>query len=74
MDIDWCKNPEVGLPKPDLVLYLTLPKEEMESRSGFGEERYENKTTQEAVSKVFEELQDGSWQVIVKRCLFLMPY
>ncbi len=42
LSIDWCKAPEAGLLKPDLVLYLTLTPEAMAIREGFGNERYES--------------------------------
>ncbi|KAJ6640573.1 Thymidylate kinase [Pseudolycoriella hygida] len=63
LSYDWCKNPEVGLLKPDLVLYLTLTCEAMLSRKGFGNERYENKEFQKKVRECFEKLYDSSyWQ------------
>lgn len=40
LSYEWCKAPEAGLLKPDLVLYLTLTPEAMAKRSGFGDERY----------------------------------
>ena len=39
LNLDWCKSPEAGLLKPDLVLYLTLTPEVMAIRGGFGDER-----------------------------------
>lgn len=39
LDLDWCKAPEAGLLKPDLVLFLTLSEEAAKARSGYGEER-----------------------------------
>lgn len=39
LSLDWCKAPETGLLKPDLVLYLTLSPEVMAIRGGFGDER-----------------------------------
>lgn len=32
LDIEWCKAPEVGLPAPDKVIYLTIGVEEAEKR------------------------------------------
>ena len=40
LDMDWCKAPETGLLKPDLVVLLTLNAEAMAKRGGFGNERY----------------------------------
>nr|CAH7712160.1 unnamed protein product [Callosobruchus chinensis] len=56
IDYEWCKQPENGLPKPDVVFLLTLSEEEMLIRPGFGDERYENVETQRKVAKVFERL------------------
>lgn len=39
LDIDWCKAPEAGLLKPDLVVFLQLSVGEMAKRGGYGEER-----------------------------------
>ncbi|KAJ2963256.1 hypothetical protein NQZ79_g1673 [Umbelopsis isabellina] len=39
LDISWCRNPDIGLLTPDLVLFLDLPIESAERRGGFGEER-----------------------------------
>lgn len=39
LDLDWCKAPEAGLLKPDIVLFLTLSEEAAKARSGYGEER-----------------------------------
>ncbi|XP_066255127.1 thymidylate kinase [Euwallacea similis] len=66
VDINWCKQPENGLPKPDLVFLLTLSHKEAASRSGFGEERYENETLQKNVSNAFLQLakEEDNWRVI----------
>lgn len=65
--LDWCMQPDVGLPKPDLVMFLQLNPAEAALRGQFGEERYENKTFQRTVQQRFEELMKDSsinWQVI----------
>ena len=41
LTIDWCKQPDRGLPKPDLVCFLDVSPEEARKRGGFGEEKYE---------------------------------
>ena len=38
---EWCKAPEVGLPAPDLTLFLDVNPEVAMQRGGYGEERYE---------------------------------
>lgn len=64
MNLEWCKQSDVGLPKPDLVLYLELPPGTNTSRSGFGDERYENEEFQKKVKHVYSSLKDDSWKVV----------
>lgn len=65
LDFDWCKAPDAGLLKPDLVVYLTLSPEAMARRGGFGDERYETTEMQKNVSKMFERLMERPlWQVV----------
>ncbi|XP_045906111.1 thymidylate kinase isoform X2 [Micropterus dolomieu] len=63
--LDWCKNPDVGLPKPDLVMFLQLSPAEAALRGQFGEERYETSVFQRAVQQQFEQLMKDpsvNWQ------------
>jgi dTMP kinase len=53
LDLDWARQPDVGLPKPDVVVFLDLEPEEAEKRGGFGEERYEKREFQGRVRKEF---------------------
>ena len=62
--IDWCKCSDMGLPHPDIVLYLTLSSEAAAKRGGFGVERYEQTEFQKKVAENFEKLQDKDWRVI----------
>ncbi|XP_072246255.1 thymidylate kinase [Leuresthes tenuis] len=65
--LDWCMKPDVGLPKPDLVMFLQLSPAEAALRGQFGDERYENKVFQKAVQEKFEQLMKDpsiNWQVI----------
>ncbi|CAN9500808.1 unnamed protein product [Ophioblennius macclurei] len=65
--LDWCKKPEVGLPKPDLVMFLQLNSAEAALRGHYGEERYETSVFQKVVQQRFEQLmedQSVNWQVI----------
>lgn len=64
LDLEWCTNPEIGLPAPDGVIYLTLSLDIAEQRGGFGNERYEKRETQAKVDKIFKSLQAPSWQVV----------
>nr|XP_022341382.1 thymidylate kinase-like isoform X1 [Crassostrea virginica] len=62
--IDWCKNPDRGLPRPDLVLYLNLTPEAAAMRGTFGKERYEQTDMQLRVAKNFQLLKESYWQEI----------
>ncbi|KAJ8277079.1 hypothetical protein GJAV_G00071260 [Gymnothorax javanicus] len=65
--VEWCKNPDVGLPKPDLVLFLKLHPAEAAQRGQFGAERYEQSDFQKIVLQRFEHLMKDpslNWQVI----------
>ena len=59
VDIDWCKSFDVGLVKPDAVLYLKC--DDSENRGGYGTERYENKVHQEKTAKIFELLKEDDY-------------
>ncbi|XP_078065393.1 thymidylate kinase isoform X2 [Mustelus asterias] len=54
--LKWCKQADVGIPKPDAIFFLHLNPAIAMKRGGFGDERYENPTFQELVLKQFEEL------------------
>lgn len=60
LSIGWCLEMEKGLPKPDLVLFLELPKEAQYRRPGFGDERFETEEMQERVRYQYEQLMDMS--------------
>ncbi|XP_038039372.1 thymidylate kinase isoform X1 [Anas acuta] len=65
--VDWCKQPDIGLPKPDLILFLQLSPEEAAARGDFGSERYENSLFQEKVLKSFYHLMKDktlNWKTI----------
>ena len=61
---DPLQAPEVGLPAPDALIYLTMGPEDAAARGGFGEERYETLEMQRAVQEKFEALRDDSWTVV----------
>ena len=64
MDIEWCRQPDIGLIKPDKVIYMTVSGEQAESRAQFGEERYEKRDFQKKVKEQFSKLEDPDyWQV-----------
>lgn len=55
---DWLYGPDKGLPKPDLTLFLTISLEELSSRKGYGEERYEQVEFQKKVKACFLSILD----------------
>ncbi|KAK3575306.1 hypothetical protein QTP86_023426 [Hemibagrus guttatus] len=65
--LEWCKNPDVGLPKPDLVMFLQLNPSVAAERGEFGTERYETSSFQRNVQQRFEQLMKDpsvNWKVI----------
>ncbi|KAI5365215.1 Putative thymidylate kinase, P-loop containing nucleoside triphosphate hydrolase [Septoria linicola] len=56
MDLAWCRHPEVGLPRPDLCLFLDISAEDAAKRGGFGSERYEKQEMQDRVRSLFAEM------------------
>ncbi|XP_031554764.1 thymidylate kinase-like isoform X2 [Actinia tenebrosa] len=62
--LEWCKNPDRGLPSPDLVIYLDVSSIKTSERSDYGQERYENNDFQNKVSARYLELKASDWKVI----------
>lgn len=56
LSLEWAWQPETGLPRPDLVLFLSISSQEAAKRSGYGEERYENDIMQGNVRRFFDVL------------------
>lgn len=57
LSLEWAKAPDVGLPRPDIAIFLDLEPEEAEKRGGYGLEIYEKKEMQERVREIFLSLQ-----------------
>jgi len=65
LDLEWCKDPDRGLPAPDVVFYLDISVQEAKKRGQYGEERYEIEEFQSKVKRIYEEsLKDSSWEVV----------
>ncbi|TFK25153.1 hypothetical protein FA15DRAFT_655393 [Coprinopsis marcescibilis] len=56
LPFEWCRAPDIGLPAPDVVLFLDIAPEQAKQRGGFGEERYEKEEMQARVRKLFERI------------------
>ena len=64
LSIDWCKQPDVGLPKPDLVCFLDVSEEVASKRADFGGERYEVTELQRRVRGNYDLLRDQTWVTV----------
>lgn len=58
----WCTFPDIGLPEPDLVLFLDVSPAVARSRGGYGEERYEKEEMQRRVRDIFKRIEDEAQQ------------
>lgn len=56
LSLDWAWQMEVGLPRPDICLFLNVSPEEAAKRGGFGSERYETDSMQARVRHLFDSL------------------
>jgi dTMP kinase len=56
LPLQWARDPEVGLPRPDLVLFLDISPEEAAKRGGYGVEKYEKKEMQDRVREMFKTM------------------
>jgi len=56
LSLDWAWCPEIGLWKPDLLLFLDISPEDAAKRGNYGEERYETEKMQARVRALFKEL------------------
>ena len=54
----------MGLPAPDLVVYLDLSADTAEQREQFGTERYEVAQFQEQVKEQFSQMVESNWMVL----------
>jgi len=64
MSLSWCKQPDIGLPKPDLVCFLDVSEEVALKRADFGGERYEMREFQRRVRDNYSKLNDPSWVTV----------
>jgi dTMP kinase len=56
LDLQWARQCDVALPRPDKVIFLDLEPEQAEKRGGFGGEKYEKKEIQKEVRWEFLRL------------------
>ncbi|SLM41480.1 thymidylate kinase [Lasallia pustulata] len=58
LTLSWAREPEVGLPRPDVCIFLDISPEDAAERGGFGLEKYENDKMQRRVRELFYRLAD----------------
>lgn len=59
LSLSWARAPDVGLPRPDLVLFLDLDEVQARARGGWGGEAYEKAEMQRRVRELFWGLSLG---------------
>lgn len=64
MDLEWCRQPDIGLPRPDRVLFMGITPDDAAKRSGFGDEIYESLQFQQKVYSNFLKMKEPYWTVI----------
>ncbi|KAL8583223.1 hypothetical protein ACOMHN_013778 [Nucella lapillus] len=62
--MDWCRQPERGLLRPDAVFFLSVSPQVAAQRGDYGNERYEKREFQTTVAARFKELKEDNWTEI----------
>lgn len=65
LSLEWAWQPEIGLPRPDVCLFLSISPEEAAKRGGFGAERYENENMQTRVRELFRAIFEKQQDVAI---------
>ncbi|KAJ5708958.1 hypothetical protein N7493_010292 [Penicillium malachiteum] len=65
LSLEWAWQPELGLPRPDICLFLSISAQEAAKRGGYGTERYENETMQTRVRELFRTLFDRQEDIAI---------
>jgi len=56
LDYEWCKSPDKGIIRPDMIFFLRIATKTLVNREGFGDEIYEKEEFQGKVGKYFEKM------------------
>ena len=67
LSLDWCKQFDVGLPKPDLTIYLENNQFKKPTQPNYEESRFDNSDLQHQIKTAFESLRgqdDERWITI----------
>jgi dTMP kinase len=71
LNLDACMHSDVGLPRPDVVIFLDIDSKTQVTRGGFGNERYEDVKIQTDARDIFIQLKNkdvtGTWRVVDAR-------
>jgi len=59
LDLKWARQPDEGLPRPDVCVFLDISSKDAAKRGGYGEEKYEKKEMQDRVRELFNSLREG---------------
>jgi len=59
LSLEWARNPDVSLPRPDVVVFLDLHPDDAVKRGGYGNEAYEKRDFQEIVRAIFKFLKES---------------
>ncbi|RDA84239.1 hypothetical protein CP532_2119 [Ophiocordyceps camponoti-leonardi (nom. inval.)] len=62
LSLEWARGPDIGLPRPDAVIFLDLNEEQAKARGGWGCEAYEEEQMQRRVRELFSTLSKGKGQ------------
>ena len=58
LDKNWCKSGDVGLPRPDCIIFMDMPVDKAAERGQYGEERYEKLEFQREIQGKFFQLKE----------------
>ncbi|ETN74677.1 dTMP kinase [Necator americanus] len=64
LDSHWVRQADIGLPRPDVVLFFEVSPEVVKQRGGFGDERLENDQLQRKVHTAMETLRKSYWETV----------
>ncbi|KHJ82184.1 hypothetical protein OESDEN_18124, partial [Oesophagostomum dentatum] len=64
LDSHWVRQADVGLPRPDVVLFFEVSPEVVKQRGGYGEERLESDQLQRKVHSAMLQLRKSYWQTV----------
>lgn len=64
LEFEWCKILDIGLPLPDIIIFINITFDEVKKRKGFGGERYEDQAFLHNVKTGFGQLIGPTWVLI----------